>query len=192
MLARLGTAIAVFVATNIDDIVLLAALFGSTLRARAVVAGQLAGIALLTIVSVAAAYAAATVPEEWIRWLGLVPLIMGLWMFLQLWRKRGATDDDDDLEAEKRIEGKLHSQVLAVAAITLANGGDNLSVYIPVFANDLAAVPLFVIVFAVLTVVWCWLGYAFLKHPAGAAVMRRYGHFILPGVLVAIGLLILF
>jgi cadmium resistance protein CadD (predicted permease) len=193
MLADLGTAIVVFVSTNVDDIVLLAAFFGGAIQARAVVAGQFIGMGVLTGASVAAAYAAVTVPDEWLRWLGVIPLIMGLYLLVQWWRRRGQpTPEDDDLQAEKRIEGRLHSQVLAVAAVTLANGGDNLSVYIPVFANDLAAVPSYVVVFAILTAVWCWLGYAFVRHPAGAAVMQRYGHLVLPFVLIAIGILILF
>ena len=193
MLADLGAAIVVFVATHVDEIVLLAVLFGSGLRARAVVAGQFIGIGVLTAASVAAAYAAVSVPDAWIRWIGVVPLVIGLYLFVQLWRKRWQVEDDDadDLQAQQRIEGRLHSQVLAVAAVTIANGGDNLSVYIPVFANDPGVVPLYVVVFAVLTVPWCWLGYALVKHPAGAALMKRYGRIILPVVLVAIGLLIL-
>jgi cadmium resistance protein CadD (predicted permease) len=162
MLADLGTAIVVFVSTNVDDIVLLAAFFGGAIQARAVVAGQFIGMGVLTGASVAVAYAAVTVPDEWLRWLGVIPLIMGLYLLVQWWRRRGQpTPEDDDLQAEKRIEGRLHSQVLAVAAVTLANGGDNLSVYIPVFANDLAAGSSYVAVFAILTAVWCWLGYAF-------------------------------
>jgi cadmium resistance protein CadD (predicted permease) len=189
MLAELGRAIVIFVSTNVDDILLLAALFAAHLKARAIVAGQFIGMGVLTAASVAAAYAAAGVPAELIRWLGVVPLAMGLYLLVQLWRHRGQSgeDDDDDLQAERRIEGRLHSQVLAVAAVTLANGGDNLSVYIPVFANDLDTVPLYAVTFAVLTALWCWLGHAFVRHPSGGALMRRYGNIILPVVLIAIG-----
>jgi cadmium resistance protein CadD (predicted permease) len=124
-LADVGAAIAIFAVTNVDEIVLLAVLFGSGLKARAVVAGQFIGIGVLTAASVAAAYAAATVPDAWIRGLGIVPLLMGLYLLVQLWRRRGP--GDDDLQAERRLEGRLHSQVLAVAAVAIANGGDNLS-----------------------------------------------------------------
>src|SRR3954452_25445693 len=107
-LTHLGTALVVFVATNVDDILLLAALFGSALAARAVVAGQFIGIAILTAVSVGAAYAATTVSGEWIRWLGVLPIALGVWLLLQLWRQRGADDADDDLVAERRFETRLH------------------------------------------------------------------------------------
>jgi cadmium resistance protein CadD (predicted permease) len=188
MLTDLGTAIVVFVATSVDDILLLAALFGSALMARAVVAGQFIGIGVLTVVSVAAAYAATAVPAEWIRWLGMLPIALGVWLLIQLWRRRTQGDDaEDDVASERRFEVRLHSQVLAVAAITIANGGDNLSVYIPLFAKDVAVLPLYIGVFTVLTAVWCWLGYVLVKNPVGGAVMARWGHFLLPFVLIAIG-----
>lgn len=194
MLADLGKAIVVFVATNVDDILLLAALFGSSaLRARAVVAGQFIGIAVLTAVCVGAAYAATNVPAEWIRWLGLLPIALGAWLLVQLWRTRGQGehDHDDDVIEERKFESRLHSQVLAVSAITIANGGDNLSVYIPLFAKDVGALPLYIAVFTVLTGVWCWLGRALVKNPLGGAVMERWGHLLLPFVLIAIGVHIL-
>jgi cadmium resistance protein CadD (predicted permease) len=197
MLAELGTAIVVFVATNVDDILLLAALFGGALKARAVVAGQFIGIAVLTAVSAGAARAAAVVPPRWIDWLGLLPIAIGLWLLVQLWRKRGRNDDDGDddhdadVAAERRLESRLHSQVLGVTAITIANGGDNLSVYIPLFADDPSIVPLYAAVFLVLTAAWCWLGYALVKNPTGGALMERWGHIVLPVVLIAIGIRIL-
>jgi len=191
MLADLAKAVVVFVATNVDDILLLAALFGGALMARAVVAGQFIGIAVLTAASVGAAYAAAAVPGQWIRWLGLLPIGLGLWLLVPLWRTRGRGSDDDDLAVERGFEAKLHSQVLGVSAITIANGGDNLSVYIPLFAKDVAVLPLYIGVFTVLTGVWCWLGYVLVKNPVGAAMMARWGHILLPAVLIVIGVHIL-
>jgi cadmium resistance protein CadD (predicted permease) len=192
-LASLGTAFAVFVSTNVDDIVLLAALFADPhLRPRAIVAGQLIGMVVLTGASAAAAYAALAVPPRWIALLGIVPFGLGLIKLWQLLRRRAPEDDADGaVEAEHALEGRLHSQILGVAAITISNGGDNLGVYIPVFANDASSVPLFPAVFMVLTVVWCAVGYALVNNPAGRAVVHRCGHVLLPIVLIAVGLLIL-
>lgn len=191
-LSALGTAAVVFAVTDIDDLVLLAAFFGDPhLRVRAVVAGQFAGIAVLTAVSAAAAYAAIAIPSGWISLLGLLPLGLGLFR-LREWRRR--TGDDEAAEAmenERRLEGRLHSQILGVAAVTVANGADNLSVYIPLFAIDISAVPVYALVFAVLTAVWCVLGYALVRNPAGAALTQRWGHIVLPIVLIALGLHIL-
>jgi cadmium resistance protein CadD (predicted permease) len=193
--ADIGTAVIVFVATDIDDIVLLAAFFGdATLRPRAIVAGQFIGIAVLSAVSALPAYAALVVPPGWTALLGAIPLGLGLVKLSALWRNRGRGDaaaGSDAAEAEHRIEERLHSQVLAVAALTIANGSDNLSVYIPVFANNVSVVPLYAAIFAFMTALWCALGYVLVKNPAGSAVMQRSGHILLPIVLIAIGLDIL-
>jgi cadmium resistance protein CadD (predicted permease) len=188
LLQDLGTAVVVFVATNVDDLLLLAALFGSALLARAVVAGQFIGIAVLTAVSVCAAYAATAVPGGWIRWLGLLPIALGIWLLVRPWRGTSDDADDDALAAERKFEARVHSQALAVAAITIANGGDNLAVYVPLFAKDVSVLPLYIGVFVLLTALWCWLGYLLVKNPVGGAVMKRWGHVLLPFVLIAIGL----
>lgn len=189
-LSTLLAAAVVFATTNIDDIVLLAAFFGdSRIRRTAVVIGQFLGIGALTAASAVAGYLALAVPPGWIALLGLVPLGLGIQKLLQL--RKPDNDVDTPLLAERKAETRLHSQVLAVAAVTIANGGDNLGVYVPLFARDASIIPVYAVVFTLLTAVWCLLGYAMVKHPAGAAVMRRWGHLVLPIVLIAIGVHVL-
>lgn len=184
--SHLWASAAVFAATDIDDLVILTAFFADPrLRRGAIVAGQFLGIGALTAVSAVAALAALAVPPHWPSLLGVIPLAIGLW---KLWELiRGEPDDDDEVQ---RVENS-RSQVLAVAAVTFANGGDNLSVYIPLFAANPWGVPVFVIVFAVMTALWCWAAHAFVRHPAGAALMQRFAHVILPVVLIALGAWIL-
>src|SRR5262245_928504 len=139
--------------------------------------------------SVAAAAASLAIPPHWPALLGAVPLALGLWKLPALWRRK--PDGDDEREGADRAARSTHSQVLAVAAVTIANGGDNLGVYIPLFASNFHALPVYVAIFAVMTAVWCAAGHAFVKHPAGAAIMSRFGHAILPIVLILLGLWIL-
>ncbi|MEY4640455.1 MAG: hypothetical protein RLZZ227_449 [Pseudomonadota bacterium] len=193
MLLNAGLALGVFVATDIDDLLLLAAFFASArLSPRSIVIGQFAGIALLVLVSTLAALLAVSIPPGWIALLGLVPLGMGLAGLHNL--RDGAVDDDDIDEAqqaEQRAEHNLHSQVLAVATVTVANGGDNLGAYIPLFARSPELIAVFSIVFAAMTALWCALGYWLVRHPLAGAAARRYGHVLLPIVLVGLGCLIL-
>lgn len=186
--AQAWTAFVVFASTDIDDLVLLTAFFGDArLRRGAIVAGQYLGIGTLTAASAAAALAALAVPPHWPSLLGAIPLALGLW---KLWELVRHVDNGQQPAGVERAGGS-RSQVLAVAAVTVANGGDNLSVYIPLFASNPQGVPLFVIVFAVMTALWCAAGYAFVRHPAGAALMQRSGHLILPVVLIVLGAWIL-
>jgi cadmium resistance protein CadD (predicted permease) len=186
------TAAVVFASTDIDDLVLLTAFFADArLRRGCIVAGQFLGIGALLGASLVAAAASLAVPPHWPAALGLVPLVLGLWKLPDLWRRRH--DDSDEAMDAQRAGQRVSAgaQVLAVAAVTIANGGDNLGVYIPLFARDLSVLPIYLLVFALLTAVWCWAGHSFVKHPAGAALMQRWGHAILPLVLIALGAWIL-
>jgi cadmium resistance protein CadD (predicted permease) len=188
-----GLASVVFVATDIDDLLVLTLFFADArIAPRAIVAGQFAGIAALVSVSIAAALLAIRIPPGWVALLGFVPLGMGLWNLTMLWR---VDDDDDELEearaAEQRAERKLHAQWLAVAAVTIANGGDNLGVYIPLFTSRADLILLYAAIFLVMTGLWCWLARWCVRHPVGGASLRRYGGMLLPVVLITLGLLIL-
>lgn len=194
MLETLLVGIMLFVSTNVDDIFLTMAFFADPrLDPRAVVAGKYAGIATLVAASTAAAACALAVPPEWIAILGVVPLGLGLHRLWTTWRRGAGTaatsvDDGDDAV---RATGSFLAQSGSVAAVTAANGGDNLGVYIPVFAQQLDMVPVYAAIFAVMTAVWCVAGRALVTHRLVAATMRRLAAVLLPYVLVALGLWIL-
>jgi cadmium resistance protein CadD (predicted permease) len=186
------TAAVVFASTDIDDLVLLTAFFAdSRLRRGAIVAGQFLGIAALLGASLAAAAASLAVPPHWPALLGVVPFGLGLWKLPDLWRRGHGADDETADAGSAGRRSAAGAQAFAVAAVTIANGGDNLAVYIPLFARDLSVWPVYLLVFALMTAAWCWAGHAFVRHPAGAALMQRWGHAILPVVLIALGAWIL-
>ena len=131
MLGVIGLGVVVFATTNIDDILLLAAFFADrTLRPRAIVIGQFAGIGALTAVSAVAALLALTIPEGWIGLLGLVPLALGMRGLYASWRPRASDHADDDEAGDVHVDTRSRMQWGAVASVTIANGGDNLGVYI--------------------------------------------------------------
>jgi cadmium resistance protein CadD (predicted permease) len=168
-----------FVSTNIDDILLLAVFFSERgRRIMSIVLGQFLGIGALVAASVLAALAAVAIPDAWIPLLGLVPCALGV--------KRLFLADDGDSDEPPR-----GMSALSVAAVTAANGGDNLGVYIPMFASQPDVVPTYVAVFGIGTGVWCALGYWAVSHRTAGAALARYGHRILPWALIAIGLHVL-
>lgn len=166
-----------FAVTNVDDLVLLALFFGRA-RAWQVVVGQYLGFVAILVVAVLGALGASLLPAQVLPWLGLVPLALGVKAAWQLWR-----GSDDDSPAPP-------PGVLAMAGVTLANGGDNIGVYVPVFATT-GRLPVFVVVFLVLVGVWCVLGRFLATRPVVAQALARWGHVLLPVVLVVIGVLIL-
>ncbi|WP_181776662.1 cadmium resistance transporter [Amycolatopsis pittospori] len=181
-----GQATGMFAVTNVDDLVLLALYFGrATGRGGVakVVAGQYLGFAAILAVSIVGALGAGLLPDAVLPWLGLVPLLLGLRAAWRVWRERGTED----------AEPEVGAGVLAVAGVTFANGGDNIGVYVPVFANTgTGGLIVYVVVFLALVAVWCAAGRYFATRPVIARALARWGHLLLPVVLVGIGLLILF
>ncbi|MFD2418755.1 cadmium resistance transporter [Amycolatopsis pigmentata] len=181
----IAQAAGVFACTNIDDLVVLTALFLAARargvpRPREVVVGQYLGFAVLVAVSAGAAAGLVAVPGAWAGLLGLVPLALGV---RGLWRARSADRDGADPVA---------SGLLGVAAITIANGADNLSVYVPVFhALRAGQVLLTIAVFLVLLGLWCAAGAALGGRPKIIAGLARVGPVLVPAVFIVIGVWIL-
>jgi cadmium resistance protein CadD (predicted permease) len=188
--SHLGLAVVVFVATNVDDILLLALLFAdATLKPRSVILGQVLGIAALVVISAVAAVASLAVPGEFIALLGVVPLFLGLKRLRQL--RRAAAPPDSDEPHRSAGAGSAYSEIASVALLMIANGGDNLGVYVPLFAREPSVIGLYSLVFAALTVVWCVAGHAVANQRAVAERLARYGHVLLPLVLIGLGIWIL-
>jgi cadmium resistance protein CadD (predicted permease) len=80
--ATLLTAVVVFVSTNVDDLVLVVALFAAAstgaLRRWHVVAGQYLGFVVLVIISLLAGQGLTIVPTRWVGLLGLLPVLLGV------------------------------------------------------------------------------------------------------------------
>ena len=182
-----------FAVTNIDDILILALFFGQAGSRRAaairVVIGQYLGFTGILAASIIGALGAGLLSESVIPYLGLVPLALGLRAAWKAWKERHEPDSDGD---EERSGDESGPGILTVAGVTFANGGDNIGVYVPVFATAAAAgMVVYSVVFLVLVAVWCALGRFFATRPIIARTVSRWGHILLPAVLIGIGLLIL-
>jgi cadmium resistance protein CadD (predicted permease) len=176
----------VFAGTNVDDLLVLTVLFlaartSGRPRPWQIWAGQYAGIGVLVLVSALAALGLTIVPDRWVGLLGLIPLALGVRGLIGAAR-RGPGDETP----------VVAGHALAVAGVTIANGADNIAVYTPLFRTiGVTGSLVTAAVFAVLVAVWCgaasWLG----SHRRVIAVVDRYGHWLVPLVFIAIGLVIL-
>ena len=191
ILSSVLQAIGLFIATNIDDIIVLSLFFargagqrGTTAR---ILVGQYLGFAGILGASVLVTLGAgAFLPPEVIPYFGLSPLGLGLWAAWQAWRNRGADDDD-----EAKVEGKKVG-VWTVAGVTFANGGDNIGVYVPVFLSvGPAAVVAYCIVFLALVAALVGLGKFVATRRPIAELLERWEHLLFPIVLIGLGIFIL-
>jgi cadmium resistance transport/sequestration family protein len=207
LFAAVVAALAAFIATNIDDIVILTVFFASTsadartnpnpraiagLQVRHVVIGQYLGFVAILAVSALGLLGALIVSEEWIGLLGLVPLAMGIRGLFQ-----NPDNDDDKMELPRNTQSSplgrvINPYTIGVAAVTFANGADNIGVYIPLFAaSDVSRVGIIIAVFLILVTVWCYLAYKVSRFPMLAVIIRSSGHIIVPILMIGLGIYIL-
>lgn len=182
-----ASAAGLFAATNIDDMVVLAVLNASS-RAGGlpkpwhIWSGQYAGVAVLVAVSLAAGRGLTRIPQHWIWLLGLLPLGLGLYKLAVTIRAR-RSGEQASVAAARGLPG--------VVGITIANGGDNLAAYTPVFATiGASAAAITLGVFAVGVAVWCVAGSWVVSHHRVTGSLRRWGNWIIPAVYILIGLYI--
>ena len=176
MLVIIASAIGVFVGTDIDDLIVLTALFGSRrLNRLQIVAGQYLGIAVLVAVSVIAALGLRLVADRWVGMFGVVPLALGV---------RGLIHRNHDGRA-------VVNGVAGVVGITVANGVDNVSVYTPLFRQAGWGTVGYVAVFALMVAIWLAAASFLASRKRVIAVLDRWGHWIVPLVFIAIGTLLL-
>ena len=188
MLATIGSAIGLFAATNIDDIVVLTVLFLASSRGKPrpwqIVAGQYLGFITLVVISVIAALGLTIVPDEWVGFLGLIPLGIGIWTLIRGLRRNSDDDDDDSKITAVGLWG--------VAGITIANGADNISLYTPIFRTSAPAdVVVMIGVFLLLVPVWCGAGRLIGTHEAVTDALERVEHWLVPAVVIGLALFIL-
>jgi cadmium resistance protein CadD (predicted permease) len=76
-----------------------------------------------------------------------------------------------------------------VIGITIANGGDNIAAYTPVFRTiSVGDTTVTIIVFSVGVALWCLAGAWLVSHHRITQVIQRWGHWIVPAVFILIGL----
>ena len=175
-LGVLASAFGVFAVTNVDDLIVLTVWFSSPpLTPGQIVAGQYVGFAAIVTLSTIGAVGLLVVPEHWVGLLGIIPLSLGIRGFLH--------------RADERPV--VANSVFGVAGVTLANGADNISVYVPLFRKVGWASLSYVAVFVVLVGVWCVLAAFLARRPVVISTMQRYGHWLVPVVFIVIGLVLL-
>ncbi|AKT50938.1 cadmium transporter [Arsenicicoccus sp. MKL-02] len=187
MLATMIQAVGLFVATNIDDVIVLSLFFargaGRAGTTRRIVVGQylgflgILGAALLTTWG-----ASLALPESAIPYFGLIPLLLGLRAAWEAWQG----EDDDELDDRKKVAP------LTVAAVTFANGGDNIGVYVPVFLSvSPASILTYSAVFLLFVAVLVAIAKFVATRPGIDESLEKSEHILFPLVLIILGVVIL-
>ena len=185
-----GIGTTAFVATNIDDLLILIAFFAnSRFPLPQIVLGQYAGMGALLAISIVSSLIALIVPNNLIGLIGIFPIAIGIKELLEL-LKNG--DNEESAKQPSRSRFAAYLPFLTVAVVTFS-GGEEIGVYTSVFAtnSEVSEIIIIVLVVMVLTGVWCAVAYHLVNRPLIASSIKRTGTVALPFVLIGLGIYIL-
>ncbi|MEJ1238330.1 cadmium resistance transporter [Chryseolinea sp. T2] len=186
MIQTIVASILAFAATNIDDIFILMLLYGNRRIASAnILLGQLLGLGTLVFVSYIGSFIGSIIDQRFIGLLGLFPIYLAVTHTISLIRNNAEADE------ESAVPMKTTS-LIAIAGVTIANGGDNIGVYVPLMATmDQFEKIQLILVFGIMTYLWCVIARYLSNRPVIARQLEKYGHIAMPIVLFLLGVLIL-
>ncbi|ABA24594.1 Cadmium resistance transporter [Trichormus variabilis ATCC 29413] len=197
-------AISVAFATTFDDNLYLTAFFGKVnhaFRPKHIIIGEFVGFTILVTASLPGFFGGLVLPEAWVGLLGILPIIIGISHLMN------QEEEEDSLQAvsvnfDYSVKSQRHKKTLfatlkdpqtyRVSAVTVANGGNNIGIYVPLFASsNVPSLAVIVCICYLAIGMWCFLSYNLTRNPFMASVLIRYGRKVFPFILIYLGLSII-
>jgi len=188
ILKAILTGIFLFISTNIDEFILGFLLItkpGMTQRDWFI--GKYISIIVILALSSLGIFLLLIIPIEWIGILGFIPLFIGIkTLFSRKSKENKITENQIYIK-----NSYFSSNILIVASLNIASGGDNIGLYIPFFANSsFWEIVLIIIIFLVLTYVWCIIPYKIINSPQVQEKIVNWGKKTFPWLMIVLGLYI--
>eukprot|EP01116_Phalansterium_solitarium_P014523 TRINITY_DN32230_c0_g1_i1.p1 TRINITY_DN32230_c0_g1~~TRINITY_DN32230_c0_g1_i1.p1 ORF type:complete len:321 (+),score=-19.61 TRINITY_DN32230_c0_g1_i1:161-1123(+) len=96
------------------------------------------------------------------------------------------------MSMHKVLSRIISPQTLKVTGATLGNGGDNVGIYIPLFAQTAGwEIAVTVGIFLIMLFIWCFAAYLLVSRPFVLKFFEKYGRYIVPFILIGLGLYII-
>ena len=191
MIETILAGIFAFTGTNIDDLFINTLFFAQTEtkpQIRSVTVGKYLGIGALVLISLLGAFVLHAIPQKYIGILGLLPMALGVKEWIGYLKIKKSPVEEEEEETPDVGRGFM----LSMALVTIANGADNIGVYIPLFAGcSLWQVVTVIVIFAVMTAVWCFLGKKLSDLPGLRGFLLKYKPILVPIVLILLGVYII-
>ena len=181
-------AVTSFLATNLDNLLLLVFLLGSCAQRRAaVLMGYLTSVVLVICLAALGAALGLLIEPGLIGYLGLAPVAMGCFLLYQ--RRRASAPQDAATLPALAGEGRLW---LASAVLMTSNSGDSLALVLPLLAeSERGALLLIVCVYLFSSLLWCGLAFGIAARPGLAQRIQQRGIPLVPWMMMAVGIYVL-
>lgn len=214
--ATLQIAFAAGLATTFDDTIYLTAFFGEvsrTFRPIHVVIGELVGFTVLLTISLIGFAMGMALPASTVGLLGILPIAIGIQNLYELVRDAtgggiiapqaettSVTHNTKNRLQQSGFQSRRISiwdaltdrRTYDVAVVSISNGSNNLSIYIPLFASlTLSKVLVVIPVLYLFIATWLILAFTLTQMPGISLVLNRYAKLLFPFVLMWLGYRIL-
>lgn len=191
MIETIITGIVAYAGTNIDDIFINTLFFAQADtkgKVRSVVIGKYLGIGALILLSWLGAFFLHYIPGNYVSLLGLVPIALGIKECIQYHKGKNSANSPETEEKPDVNRGFALSMML----VTIASGGDNIGVYMPLFTGySIPDMCIVLITFALMTALWCLLSKKLSELPGLRTFLLHHKPIIAPIVLFALGIYII-
>lgn len=204
LIGTLIIGISAAIATTFDDNLYLTAFFGKVnhaFRPKHIIIGEFLGFTALVFASLPGFFGGLIIPHTWIGLLGFLPIAIGINHLMSREKEEEAVQAvsinlNHDVKPQRQNKSLLATirdpQTYRVSAVTIANGGNNIGIYVPLFASsNLPSLGVIVSICYLTVGLWCFLSYNLTRNPLMAPVLARYGRKIFPFVLIWLGASIL-
>lgn len=212
MISTIITAFVSFASTNIDDIFILTLFFSqinNNMKIKHIFIGQYLGIGFLTTISIIGALGVSIIPSEYVGFLGLVPIYLGVKAYFDYKKKNKGNKElqnnintrNTEFEETTYMQEKhrlnfarnfINPSVIKVFSLTLANGADNIGIYVPLFTSmNLMGIIVTVIIFMLLIALWCFIALKLSERSLIQKNIEKYKHIFVPIIFICLGVFIL-
>jgi cadmium resistance protein CadD (predicted permease) len=128
-------------------------------------------------------------PTVTIHYLGILPISLGIWEFLKVVR---SSHGESAALAVQSVEDRAWQRAIAIGLVTIASGGDSLVVFTSLFADTRYSADFVILATAAgMAILWVVLAQGLLGFPWLVRHLNRLGGYLLPFLLICVGVFIL-
>jgi cadmium resistance protein CadD (predicted permease) len=189
VLTLTGLVFGTFIATNIDNLLLLVMLLGANPNRRlAVLGGFLVSCAAVLGACAAALVLSAFFQPDVLGYLGLAPLLMGIHMLYQLYTR----DTVEQTQVELESSDSPARILLASFLLLFSNSSDSIAVFLPLFAeSNRASTPVLLSAYLAVAILWGILSYSIAGRKELALLIEHRAEKLVPWIMIGVGIYIL-
>lgn len=177
-----------YIGTNLDNLILLVALYQRyEKRPGVVTAGYFAGMLLIGVICLVIGEAGELIPVSYLGLLGVIPISIGGLALVQMFGESKSSDS-----AGVTPVSSANTIFSTVLMTQLSNSADSIITFSVLLADSMDKSDYFIApTFLAMVGVFAWLAFYALKHPRLSEFLSRYGNYVTPFILILVGIYIL-